>query len=76
MIYTARKTKDWATRTLLKTGRELMYFGRLSSTCTSSGTRRVTFATNHVMSIERTRFCDYDKLNMPVIMYDTSIPYD
>jgi hypothetical protein len=56
-------TKDWATRTLLNTGRELVYFGRLSSTCTSSGTRRVTLATNHVMSIERTRFCDYDKLN-------------
>ena len=37
------ETKDRVTRTPLKTGGELMCSGRLNSSCTTSGTRRVTF---------------------------------
>jgi hypothetical protein len=36
------KTKDRVTRTPLKTGDELRYSGRESSSCSTSGTRRVT----------------------------------
>ena len=35
--HTTQKTKDRATRTPLKTGREFRYFGRVSSCCSSSG---------------------------------------
>jgi hypothetical protein len=35
------KTKDPATRTPLKTGGELRSFGRVSSSCSTCGTRRV-----------------------------------
>ena len=35
------KTKDRVTRTPLKTGDELMCSGRVSSSCSTSGTRRV-----------------------------------
>jgi len=40
------KTKDRATRTPLKTGCELRCSGRVSSSCSSSGTRRVNLVTN------------------------------
>ena len=39
---TTQKTKDRATRTLLNTGGELRFSGRVSSFCSISGTRRVT----------------------------------
>jgi hypothetical protein len=46
------KTKDWVTRTPLKTGGELRCSGRLSSSCSTSGTHRVNLATNPVISRE------------------------
>jgi hypothetical protein len=47
------KTKDWVTRTPLKTGGELSCSGRLSSCCSTSDTRRVNLITNPVISHER-----------------------
>ena len=47
------KTKDRVTRTLLKTGGELMCSGRISSSCSTSDTRRVNLVTNPVISHER-----------------------
>jgi hypothetical protein len=40
------KTKDRVTRTPLKTGDELRCSGRVSSSCSTSGTRRVNLVTN------------------------------
>jgi hypothetical protein len=40
------KTKDRVTRTPVKTGGKLMCFGRVSKSCSSSGTRRVNLVTN------------------------------
>jgi hypothetical protein len=37
------KTKDCATRTLLKTGGELRFSGKVSSSCSTCATRRVAF---------------------------------
>jgi hypothetical protein len=42
---TLQKTKDRVTRTPLKTGDEIMCFGRVSSLCFTSGTNRVTLVT-------------------------------
>ena len=44
------KTKDRVTRTPLKTGGELRFSGRVSSSCSTSGTRRVDLLTNPVIS--------------------------
>ena len=46
------KTKDRVTRTPLKTGDELRSSGRVSSSCSTSGTRRVNLFTNPVISRE------------------------
>ena len=46
------KTKDRVTRTPLKTGCELRCSGRVSSSCSTSGTRRVNLVTNPVISRE------------------------
>ena len=48
----AYKTKDRETRTPLKIGGELMCSGRVSSSCSTSDTRRVNLATNPVISHE------------------------
>ena len=47
------KTKDRVTRTPLKTGGELRYSGRVSSSCSTSDSRRVNLVTNSVISHER-----------------------
>jgi hypothetical protein len=47
------KTKDRVTRTPLKTGGELRCSGRVSSSCSTSGTRRINLVTNLVISRER-----------------------
>jgi hypothetical protein len=44
--------KDRVTRTPLKTGGELRCSGRVSSSCSTSGTRRVNLFTNPVVSRE------------------------
>jgi hypothetical protein len=41
--------KDGVTRTPLKTGGELSFSGRVDSSCSTSGTRRVTVVTNPVL---------------------------
>jgi hypothetical protein len=48
----AYKTKDRVTRTPLKTGCELRCSGRVSSSCSTSGARRVNLVTNSVTSRE------------------------
>jgi hypothetical protein len=47
------KTKDRVTRTPLKTGGELRCSGRVSSSCSTSDTRRVNLVTNLVISHTR-----------------------
>jgi hypothetical protein len=42
MQNTTQKIKDRATRTPLKTGGKLMWSGSVNSSCSISGTRRVT----------------------------------
>jgi len=44
------KTKDWVTRTPLKSGVEIRCSGMVRSSCTTSGTRHVNFVTNPVIS--------------------------
>ena len=46
------KTNDRVTRTLVKTGGELRCSGRVRSSCSTSGTRRVNLVTNPVISRE------------------------
>ena len=48
----AYKTKDRVTRTPLKTEGELRCYGRVSSSCSTSGTRRVNLVTNPAISRE------------------------
>ena len=45
------KTKDLVTRTQLTAGSELMLSGRASSSCSTSGTRRVTLVTTQFIRI-------------------------
>ena len=47
------KTNDRGTRTPLKNGCELRCFGRVSSSCSISGTRRVNLVTNPLIRHER-----------------------
>ena len=49
---TIYKTKDRVIRTSLKTGGELRCSGRVGSSCSTSGTRRVNLVTNPVISRE------------------------
>jgi len=46
------KTKDWVTRTPLNTGGELGSLGRVSSSCSTSGNRRVNLVINPVIICE------------------------
>ena len=51
------KTTDRATRTPLKTGDEKLCSGRVGSSYSTSGTRRVNLVTNPVMNEEMTGKC-------------------
>ena len=57
------KTKDRVTQTPLKTGGELGCSGKVSSSCSNTGTRRVNLVTNPVMNEEMTV---YDKWNISI----------
>ena len=46
------KTKDRVTQTPLKTAGELMYSGRVSSSCSTRGTRRVYLVTNPEVEVK------------------------
>jgi len=48
LLNTTQKTQDPVTQASLKTCDELMCLGRVGSSCSTSGTRRVTLATNPV----------------------------
>ena len=50
---TALKPQNWTTRLSLKTEGELRCFRRISSSCSTSGARRVTLITSQVTSYER-----------------------
>ena len=49
---TTHQAKDRVTRTLQQTGAELRCSGRVCSSCSISGTRRVNLATNPVINHE------------------------
>jgi hypothetical protein len=66
------KTKDRVTRTPLKTRGELTCSGRVSSSCSTSDTRRVNLVTNPVKSHEWRNV--YDKYNISMVICDTDIP--
>jgi hypothetical protein len=53
------KTKDRVTRTPLKTGCS----GRISSSCSTSGTRRINLVTNPVISMYSWKNCIKQSLN-------------
>jgi hypothetical protein len=59
------KTKDRVTRTPLKTGGELRCSGRVSSSCSTSGTHNVNLVTNPVISREWGK--DFPIVNFPFI---------
>jgi hypothetical protein len=66
------KTKDRVTRTPLETGGELRYSGRVSSSCSTSDTRRVNLVTHPVMLWTRKGPGSvYDKWNISVLIYFT-----
>ena len=48
----AYKTKDRVTRAPVKIGGDLGCSGRVSSSCSTGGTRRVNLVTNPVISLE------------------------
>ena len=50
LLNTTKKIKDWEQRTPRKTGGELMCFGTVSSSCSTSSIRRVTLDTNPVIT--------------------------
>jgi hypothetical protein len=66
------KSKTRATRTPLKTGGELWCPGRISSSCSTSGTRCVTLVTNPVIKswIMKEPESVYDKWNISVVICD------
>jgi len=53
LLNTTQKTQDPVTQASLKTGDELMCLGRVGSSCSTSGTRRVTLVTNPVTKSRR-----------------------
>jgi hypothetical protein len=71
-IKTTYKTKYRVTRTPIKTGGELGCSGRVSSSCSTSDTRRVNLVTHPWMRKERESV--YDKWNISVVICDTYIP--
>ena len=52
MDCTFKHIRPRAKKVKLKTGGELRYSGRVSSSCSTSGTRRVNLVTNTVISRE------------------------
>ena len=65
------KTKDPVTRTPLKTGGELRCTERVSSSCSTNGTRRVNLVKNPVMISHEwgNSFGHYDNWNVKSIIY-------
>ena len=70
------KSKDRVTRTPLITGCELRCFERVSSSCSTSGTCRVSLVPNLVISRRwgKDHGSVYDKWNISVVIWDKDIP--
>jgi hypothetical protein len=70
------KTWDRVTRTPLKTGGELRFSGRVSSSYSTNSTRSVNLVTNPVISREwgKDQEVFYDKWKISVVICDKDIP--
>jgi len=66
------KRKDRVIRTPLKVEGELMCFGRVSSSCSTSGTHQVTLVTNPVIYHERGK----DRKMFPMDKLQTTIDFE
>jgi hypothetical protein len=70
-----QKTKDRITRAPLKTGGELKCSGRVSSSCSTSGTRRVNrYKPDDKSWMRNAPGSVYNKWNISVVICDTNIP--
>ena len=69
------KTKYRETHTPLKTGGELRCSGRVSSSCSTSDTRRVNLVTNPVISHERGKDREVFTLLETIIIYSKTANY-
>ena len=72
----AHKTKYRETHTPLKTGGELRCSGRVSSSCSTSDTRRVNLVTNPVISHERGKDREVFTLLENIIIYSKTADYN
>jgi hypothetical protein len=75
------KVRNFTTKEMIsisklpKTGDELRCSGRVGSSCSTSGTRRVNLVTNQVTSHKQKRSeSDKDKWNISVVICNTDIP--
>jgi hypothetical protein len=70
------KTKDRVTRIPLKTGGELRCSGRVSNSCSTSGTRRVNLVTNPMISHEWGKVFFWPLYCVLLRYTDTDCPFD
>jgi hypothetical protein len=70
------KTKDQVTWTPLKTGGELRCSGRVSSSCSTSDTRRVNLVTHPVISHEQGKDREVLTLHETIIIYSKTANYN
>ena len=72
------KTKERVTRTPLEIGGELRFPGRVSSSCSTRGTRRVnlvnSYKAGNKSGMRKGPRSVYDKWNISVVICDTDIP--
>jgi hypothetical protein len=66
------KTKDQVTRTPLKTGGELRCTGMVSSSCSTSGTRRVIFSMKNIYASYHISF-DFSSRQNVVVFFSTCV---
>ena len=71
---TPQKTKDWATRTPLKTGSELRCSGKVGSSCSTSDTCYSCYKPSGKSWIRKGPDNDYEKRNISVVICDTDTP--
>ena len=67
------KTKDRVTRTPLNTGGEFRCSGRVSSSCSTSSTRRVNLVTNPVISRDVCHACSMRSLVFKVSVFSLTV---
>ena len=66
--------QDWATRTTLKTGDELMNSGRGRSSCSISDTRRIMLLKLQSLWMNEETTGSAYKWNISIVISDTDIP--